>query len=90
MKVVYKYPLQRHELQDIALPQGAQILTIQQQGLGHTMLWALVDPSQPAGKRRIRIRLAGTGHQCVPNDAVYLATVQEGQYVWHFFEEPLP
>lgn len=57
---VFKYPLADYtDTQTVWLPEGAQILHMQEQH-GIFMLWALVDPDSPSQRRTIRI--AGTGH----------------------------
>lgn len=84
IKIIYKYPLLHADLQAIEMPRGAQVLTVQEQ-FGELRLWALVDPTEPTVERAIR--MAGTGH---PIDAGhvgrYISTVQQGSFVWHFFE----
>lgn len=42
-KTIYKYPLDVTDVQEIKLPVGAEILTVQAQN-GTLCLWALVDP----------------------------------------------
>lgn len=83
--VVWKFPLQLVETQEIEVPEGALALHLALQGRTPT-LWAGCDPSQPREKRRVI--LAGTG---LTNPrlatAGYLGTVQLDGYVWHYFDD---
>lgn len=65
------------------IPAGARVLTAQIQA-GAITLWVLVDPSRPTESRRFRI--SGTGWD-LPFPSEYIATVQDGPFVWHVFED---
>ncbi len=83
---IYKYPLLILDEQDIEMPIGAGILTVQMQS-GQPCLWALVDTERPMSKRKVLIR--GTGHPCDGvKDYCYLGTFQMkgGELVFHVFE----
>lgn len=83
---IFKYPLVVTDWQMVALPRGAEILTVQIQR-GQPQLWALVDPTAPIERRDVGI--CGTGH-IVPNGVPpYLATFQlhGGELVFHVFAE---
>jgi hypothetical protein len=80
---IYKYDLPMIGTHVIAMPRGAKILSVQDQS-GAMRVWAKVDPKAPMENRRFVI--VGTGH-LVPAALTYLATVQQGQYVWHVFVE---
>lgn len=86
MKRIYKYKLNTREGRLTPLPTGAAILTIAMQ---HNMLclWAIVDMSVTTETRR-DIRVIGTGWDIDDPVGTYLATVQDGGYVWHIFEVP--
>lgn len=71
--------------QAIDLPVDAQILDCQMQG-GRLALWALLDPSATSLLRAFRVYATGTGLPTAPGR--YIATVQDGPYVWHVFEVP--
>jgi hypothetical protein len=84
MPTIWKYNLSLVDEQVIEIPASASNLTLQMQG-GGPRLWALVDPTAPTVKRTIR--MFGTGHP-VPDDIMaYLGTVQDGPFVWHFFQD---
>ncbi len=89
MTTIYKYPLDLTEEQQVPMPSGAEVLTVQDQG-GSLVLWAKVDPSARLIGRRIFCH--GTGHTMQPKpsgfEMRYIATVQQRSgLVWHFFEE---
>jgi hypothetical protein len=89
MKTIYKYELAIDDTQELMLPEGAEILTVQMQD-GYPRLWALVDPHAP--KKRRYIDIYGTGHPVGDKHGQYLGTFQEhgGQLVWHVFERTQP
>lgn len=88
MKRIYKYPLIVTDQQDVLLPMGADILTIQTQA-DTPCLWALVDPGGATEARVIEI--FGTGHVVREDMGVsrkYITTFQlaDGALVFHAFE----
>lgn len=66
------------------MPDGARILSIATQGTDF-VAWALVDPS--AEPKTFTLRLVQTGGT-VPAEPEhrYINTIQDGIFVWHFFE----
>lgn len=84
---IWKFPLRVEDEQDIAMPAGASILTVQVQR-GMPVLWAAVEPDSPLRPRRIFCR--GTGHQMGATARlwIYIGTVQlaAGGLVFHFFD----
>ena len=84
-QMVYKYPLELTDTQQIEMPDGARLLSVKNQQ-GTLCLWALVDPHAPMVKRTIYV--LGTGH--TRNDEVsaelFVGTVLMGWLVWHVFE----
>lgn len=86
MKTIYKYTLRFSDRQTVQMPANAQILSIQNQ-TSDPVIWAVVDTDQPMVERRFH--MFGTGMQATHVDNLhYLASVQFGPFVWHFFEEP--
>lgn len=82
---VWKFPLEITDVQDIAMPAGAQILTAAEQR-GVLCLWAIVDPARP--NLLMRVTIVGTGHTAPGEDeADYIGTVltSGGDLVWHVF-----
>ena len=84
MKQIWRFPLGIVDAQNVDMPEGARILTVQQQG-ACLCLWAIVDPD--AAPRPRRILIAGTGHPCF-DGLRYISTAQTaaGRLVWHVFE----
>lgn len=84
-KRIFKYELSVDGT-NISMPVGAEILTVQSQN--RTLcLWALVDPE--AAKEIRYFEVFGTGHPIGYDAGVsreYIATVQDGGFVWHVFE----
>lgn len=89
MTTIYKYPLELKEHNEIDMPEGAEILSIQLQN-GIPVLWAMVSPDFPKEKRVIR--MIGTGHEVNPCEPLYfINTIQFYPdlctcIVFHFFE----
>lgn len=81
---IYKYPLVVTDEQTIMLPEGAKVLTLEEQ-YGEPMLWALVDPD--AKKEGRLVRIYGTGHEVDRSDLRYVSTFQMhgGALVFHVF-----
>jgi len=83
-QTIYKYPLLILDEQEIEMPMGAGLMSVQMQN-GQPCLWALVDPMNTSERRKVLIR--GTGH---PADGLgrYISTFQMkgGELVFHAFE----
>ena len=86
LKKIFKYQLYTHGTEVVLLPEGAEILCVQNQ-LETPCIWAIVDPEAPIEERRF-ITL-GTGHP-VPEgiNLKYIGTYQlmGGAFVYHVFE----
>ena len=83
MSVIYKYPVDLTDDQQISMPVGAQVLTLQMQDRKPT-IWALVNPDAPKEIRRFA--LFGTGHPFDPSGLTYVGTFQTRGLVFHLFE----
>lgn len=82
---IWKFPLKTLPgLQDVVLPEGAKLLTVQMQH-GTPMLWAVVDPHAPNLEVR-QIELVSTGAS-PPANSTYISTYQVygGAGVYHAF-----
>jgi len=81
---IWKAILAPTGIQDIEVPEGAELLTARDQ-LEQICVWFKCDPSKPPSKRCIAI--CGTGHPA-PEDARYVGTgfLHGGQLVLHVFE----
>jgi hypothetical protein len=85
MKVIWKYQLELKDSQEISMPRGAKILTVQTQS-GIPCLWVLVDPERMFETKLIRI--FGTGNDFELVDYKYIGTFQinKGDLIFHVFE----
>jgi hypothetical protein len=86
--MIYKYQLKVTDSQELELPKGARILTVQTQQ-EVVCLWALVDSNAIERQRHV-IHFIGTGNSHIPSSKLrYIGTVQQlgGSLVWHVFEE---
>jgi hypothetical protein len=83
MRTIHKYPLELAPEVPVIMPDGAEIIAVQEQ-FGLPTIWAIVDTDKPK-KRRI-FRIIGTGQNNVPDKSFYLGTVQIDGFVWHVFE----
>lgn len=86
MKTIFKFPLMMTEQQRVAMPIGAQMLTVQMQN-DTPCLWALVDKSN--NLHDVKIFTVGTGHEITRDDLVYIGTYQVygGKLIFHVFRE---
>lgn len=86
MKTVWKFSIPVADVVEIEMPQGAEILHVNEQHHCPT-IWALVDPSQPMEKRQFRF--AGTGHPIQEEHiGKFIGTFFQfdGSLVFHIFE----
>lgn len=83
MKIIWKFPLVNGDSQQIEMPQGAEILSVQQQG-HQACLWAIVDDNAVLETRTIEVH--GTGNPMPPIPRKYIGTFQQPPFVWHVFE----
>jgi hypothetical protein len=84
-KTIFKYNLKLGG-NTISMPLGAQILTAQVQQ-GQLCIWVIVDQSESKKEDRY-VQVFGTGHPLPVKADVsdWIATVQDGSFVWHLFE----
>lgn len=87
-QTIWKYRLGLKEYQELTLPTGSKILTVQNQA-ELPCLWALVDPDIKTIDIRL-IEIFGTGNPIAPNFTrrEYISTFQlrDGDFVYHVFE----
>jgi len=84
MSKIHKQVLALEPSQVIEVPFGAQILTIQAQG-EDIVVWYSCNPDRQLQQRAIV--LVGTGHDLPDTHTLkYISTVQQGEFVWHFYE----
>jgi len=79
---IFKYTLKLTDEQLIEIPRNHKILTAQMQG-GRVCVWAAVEIEGDKVFRNFII--VGTGYD-MPDEG-YIATVQDGNLVWHIFSD---
>ena len=84
---IWKYPLEVADEQTVNLPNGAQVLCVQNQN-EVPCIWAKVDTQ--AVTRPWRVVTRGTGHAAGEWDGSYVGTYQmlSGGLVFHVFMSP--
>jgi hypothetical protein len=85
MRTIWKFPLRTTDAQNVEMPAGSQVLSVQTQA-GVPCLWALVDPAKEKTTRTFAI--VGTGHPLPPQPGVYVGSYQldGGALVFHVFD----
>lgn len=85
MKVIWKFQLAVADKQQLWMPRGAQMLTVQAQ-FDMACLWALCDSDAPPEYRTVAIY--GTGHKMGNERLQYMSTfqLQGGSLFFHAFE----
>ena len=83
--IIGKFPLSMEDVQQIEMPEGAEILTVQLQR-GTPCIWALIDTDKP--KQLVEIEMFGTGHPMDDKLRKYIGSFQmkEEQFIFHVFE----
>ncbi|WP_417459103.1 hypothetical protein [Kordiimonas sp.] len=84
---IWKYELEITDLQRVAMPKGAKILSVGKQG-AYACLWAMVDENEDATEERC-IEIVGTGnpmHRSMGFARRFIGTVVMTPFVWHVFE----
>jgi hypothetical protein len=87
MRTIHKYMLDRVEEQDIAIPEGARILSIMVRN-GIICVWAEVDLDNVY--RDWTFWVIGTGRPILEdctNGGNHYASVMDGQAVWHIYTD---
>lgn len=84
-QTIWKYTLDTVDYQELSMPAGAEILTVQVQNF-QPCLWAKVDPHAALEMRGIITH--GTGHPVNPEADRYIGTYQisGGSFIFHVFE----
>lgn len=81
---IWKFELKKDRTQLVKMPEKSEIMDIQMQN-GKLVMWAMVDPESE--NIEVKINMYGTGWETNDNAIKdeYLATVQDGDFVWHLF-----
>jgi hypothetical protein len=83
MKTIWKYKLDLTDVQEVIMPKGAKVLSVQIKD-GVPCLWALGETESDKEPRRFAI--VGTGNRCWCSDWEYVGTFQDDPFVWHVFQ----
>jgi len=92
MRVVYKYFLQQHKVMPLdgetevwtaTTPGSAKIIRLGVSN-GKPALWAIVDTESDYADYDTHYVILGTGQE-IPDDVLYISTIDNGPHVWHFF-----
>lgn len=86
MRTIWKYELGLAST--IEIPGEPDFLDVQMQVTEngrHLCAWFEVDPT--AKPRPYKFHVIGTGHKFEKDNLVYLASVQNGEFVWHVYWE---
>lgn len=87
-RAVWKYVLPIHDWPSLAMPEGARVVAVAEQGEA-LCLWADVDTDAPLCVRQFR--LAGTGHPLGPvGDHLGTVLLMGGRLVLHLYDIPSP
>lgn len=90
-RTIWRIRLKLVERQDVQLPPGSRILTVQRRtgdpDPNALDLWAEVTPTEPKRVMIYRVLLVGTGNRAPGCDLAYVSTVQldGGQLVFHVY-----
>ena len=84
MKKIFKYELSFENRTFLKMPEKSEIMDIQIQN-GKPVMWAMVEPD--SREIEVKINIYGTGwtidHLATKDE--YLATICDGELVFHFF-----
>ena len=84
MQVVYKYEVQDFfSYPKVEVPLDFVLLHVARLDL-ELFVWGLTDPEKNTGHATINLAVRGTGQQAPNGD--HLATIEDGQYIWHVFQ----
>lgn len=81
-KVIYKYELNPFGVTELQIYNHATILKLGFQD-NTPFLWAIVDIEHSI--KTVDFLMLGTG-EAIPENAIYIDTALQGEYVWHLFK----
>jgi hypothetical protein len=87
MRTIWKFKLQTTDEQELLMPEGSEILTVQIQD-GEPCLWAMIENTESKPEKRL-IEIFGTGNPINSHGPrEYIGTYQlgGGALVFHVFE----
>ena len=83
MIMIYKYPIEITDEQEIDMPRGAKILHAGLDPLLMPCIWVKVNTTREPEKRTIYV--AGTGNPMYVDSHNYVSTFNHENFVWHVF-----
>jgi hypothetical protein len=86
MYMIYKAVLSLSDKQELMLPKNSDILAVQYQN-ENLCLWYKFDDCYKNMSVIRKIYIFGTGNLIPDKILKHIGTVQDGQFVWHVFEE---
>lgn len=84
MKVIWKAEIQLDDLNNVLVKEGSRFLFVQKQG-DSWCVWFECDPTRPNVTRPLHC--VGTGHHRISPNWLYVNSVIDGSFVWHFYQE---
>lgn len=87
MKTIYKYVVEFGGVCEVAMPKGAEVLsvTVSHNDARSLWVWAAVDTDNDPELRVFRV--FGTGHPLPDKLGKFHGTHPDGPFFWHVFEE---
>lgn len=83
--IIWKFKLPIADIQVMEIPEINRPLAVQWQDGSGACLWAIVDPTSP--RIKVRVRTFATGHDGIAAGMDYLGTYQHIGLVFHVFIE---
>lgn len=83
MKTIYKYPIKITELQEIEMPEHANVLHVGLDPQGTPCLWAMVDAIE--SKELVSVFVVGTWNPMPFETLRHVGSFVQGPFVWHVF-----
>lgn len=95
MRTIWKFSIPVDDVVNIVAPKGAQFRRFAAQGRNWLCIWMEVEVQtgalgkglgvcDDAGMEKLAFCIRGTGHP-IPDGFRYLASCDDGPYVWHLF-----
>lgn len=84
---IWKYVVKIERHQTVVMPKGSVLLDMQDQD-GELAVWAAVPIERGLHPDNVErsLSVVGTGSDLPSGEQAYVATAQQGPYVWHLFD----
>ena len=87
MHTIWKFPIKVTDRQGINVPNDAYPVHVGLDPVGNLCIWLRVDPDRI--KRKMIVRLFGTGHPIDDTTLVFVGSVKQANFMWHIFVSPI-